>query len=80
MRKTYSAEFKAHVLYGPVGVGKSHIAQALGHAACMRGYSAIYVKTNRLLQDLGGGHADSLVPIHETAANEGTSQGRESGT
>lgn len=46
------------LLYGPVGVGKSHIAQALGHAACMRGYSAIYVKTNRLLQDLGGGHAD----------------------
>ena len=26
MRKTYSAEFKAHVLYEPVGVGKSHIA------------------------------------------------------
>ena len=24
------------LLYGPVGVGKSHIAQALGHAACMR--------------------------------------------
>ena len=46
------------LLYGPVGVGKSHIAQALGHAACMQGYRVIYTKTHRLLQDLGGGHAD----------------------
>ena len=36
----------------------------LGHAACMRGYSAIYVKTNRLLPGshrrlvVGDGHAD----------------------
>jgi len=47
------------LLYGPVGVGKSHIAQALGHAACQRGYEVLYTKTPRLLQDLGGGHADA---------------------
>ena len=34
------------ILHGPVGVGKSMIAQALGHAACRRGYSV------RLHQDL----------------------------
>mgnify|MGYP005857365945 CR=1 FL=1 len=46
------------ILCGPVGVGKSHLAQALGHAACQQGYDVLYVKTARLLQDLGGGHAD----------------------
>lgn len=46
------------ILYGPVGVGKSHVAQALGHAACERGYDVLYVKVSRLLADLGGGHAD----------------------
>ena len=46
------------ILHGPVGVGKSHIAQALGHAACRRGYSCAFVKTSRLLADLAGGHAD----------------------
>lgn len=46
------------VLHGPVGVGKSHVAQALGHAACRRGHSVVFTKTSRLLGDLGGGHAD----------------------
>ena len=46
------------ILHGPVGVGKSHIAQALGHAACRRGYTVAFVKTSRLLGDLAGGHAD----------------------
>jgi DNA replication protein DnaC len=46
------------VLHGPVGVGKSMIAQALGHAACRRGHSVVFAKTSRLLADLAGGHAD----------------------
>ena len=46
------------VLHGPVGVGKSMIAQALGHQACRRGYSVAFTKTSRLLADLAGGHAD----------------------
>lgn len=43
---------------GPVGVGKSHAIQALGHQACRMGYKVLYMKTSRLLADLGGGHAD----------------------
>jgi DNA replication protein DnaC len=46
------------VLHGPVGVGKSMIAQALGHQACRRGYAVAFTKTSRLLADLAGGHAD----------------------
>jgi DNA replication protein DnaC len=46
------------ILHGPVGVGKSMIAQALGHLACRRGYSVLFTKTSRLLADLAGGHAD----------------------
>jgi DNA replication protein DnaC len=46
------------ILHGPVGVGKSMIAQALGHHACRRGHSVAFTKTSRLLADLAGGHAD----------------------
>ncbi|HVA08727.1 MAG TPA: IS21-like element helper ATPase IstB [Acidimicrobiales bacterium] len=46
------------ILHGPVGVGKTMIAQALGHAACRRGYSCAFTKTSRLVADLAGGHAD----------------------
>ena len=46
------------LLYGPVGVGKTHIACALGHAACRRGYSVLFAKTSRVLGELAGGRAD----------------------
>jgi len=46
------------IVCGPVGTGKSHIIQALGHCACRMGASVLYTQTNRMLSDLGGGHAD----------------------
>ena len=46
------------ILYGPVGVGKSHIAQALGHQAIRVGAEVRFAKTSRVLADLAGGHAD----------------------
>jgi DNA replication protein DnaC len=46
------------ILYGPVGVGKSHIAQALGHHAIRAGAEVRFTKTSRALADLAGGHAD----------------------
>lgn len=46
------------ILFGPVGVGKTMIAQALGHAACRRGHNVAFMKTSRVLADLAGGHAD----------------------
>ena len=50
---------KEHILMcGPVGVGKSHLAEGLGHQAARQGYRVEFIKTSRLLSDLGGGRAD----------------------
>ena len=47
------------ILYGPVGVGKSHVAQALGHLAIRHGADVRFLKTSRALAHLAGGHADN---------------------
>jgi len=46
------------LICGPTGVGKSHLAQALAHEACVQGYSVIFVQTHKMLQHLYGGRAD----------------------
>jgi DNA replication protein DnaC len=46
------------ILYGPVGVGKSHVAQALAHLAIRGGADARFIKTSRALAHLAGGRAD----------------------
>jgi len=37
------------ILTGPAGVGKSYIAQALGHQACLHGHKTLYQNTARFL-------------------------------
>jgi len=34
------------LLIGPTGVGKSHIAQSLGHRACRQGHSVLYTSAH----------------------------------
>ena len=41
------------LLSGPTGVGKSYVACALAHKACMEGYTAEYRKIPRLFSELG---------------------------
>ena len=45
-------------LVGKTGVGKSHIAQAIGHRACIAGYTVFYISAHRLLTELRASRAD----------------------
>jgi DNA replication protein DnaC len=53
-------ERKENVVFcGPVGVGKSFLAQALGHAACRANYRVLFVKADKLLKTLARSRADN---------------------
>lgn len=46
------------LIVGPTGVGKSHVAQALGHRACRAGFAAHYVGAHELLLQLRAARGD----------------------
>lgn len=46
------------LLIGPSGVGKSHIAQALGHRACLIGHKVLYVAASDMLKQLRAARGD----------------------
>jgi len=41
------------IITGPTGVGKSYLACAFAQKACRTGYSAVYLRTSRLFENLG---------------------------
>jgi len=43
---------------GPTGVGKTHLAQALGQEACRQGFQVLFINTHKMLQHLNGGRLD----------------------
>ncbi len=43
---------------GPTGVGKSYLAQALGNNCCRKGYSVIYMRFSKLLDEMRISRAD----------------------
>lgn len=50
------------LITGPCGVGKSYIACALGHRACMNGLKVFYVRSTRLTEDLILARGDGRYP------------------
>jgi DNA replication protein DnaC len=46
------------LLCGPTGVGKSHLAQALGQEAARQGFDVLFTGVQKMLQHLNGGRAD----------------------
>ena len=50
---------KENVLFvGHSGVGKSHLAQALGHRGCLAGYEVLYMPAHQLLASMRAARAD----------------------
>ena len=50
------------VITGPTGVGKSYIANALAHLAIRKGYSALFYRFPRLLEDMEISRLDGSLP------------------
>jgi DNA replication protein DnaC len=46
------------LLVGPAGVGKSHLAQSIGHRACRAGYATLYVPAHQMFTALRAARAD----------------------
>jgi DNA replication protein DnaC len=50
------------LITGPTGIGKTWLACALGHKACREGYTVLYLRLPRLLQELPIAKGDGRYP------------------
>jgi len=58
---TFIAQRRNVILIGPTGVGKSHLAQAIGHRACLSGYEVLAISAQDLFRQLRAARADASV-------------------
>ena len=49
-RGNYIDDGKNILILGPTGVGKTHIATAIGHTACRNGRSVLFLRMNTLIE------------------------------
>ena len=54
----YVRDKKNLIIMGPTGTGKTHLAQALGHKACINGYSVHFIRATELFKKLRASRAD----------------------
>ncbi|RUM88730.1 MAG: hypothetical protein DSZ24_02795, partial [Thermodesulfatator sp.] len=52
MREGWLRRYHNLIITGPTGVGKTYLACALGHRACLMGYRVRYHRVGRLLSEL----------------------------
>jgi DNA replication protein DnaC len=50
------------IITGPTGVGKTYLACALAHKACLEGYAALYRRVTKLFDELTIAKADGRYP------------------
>jgi hypothetical protein len=65
VQNLFRLEFVAHkanvVLLGNVGVGKTHLATALGYAACQEGYAVLFADAISVINDLSAAHKRGML-------------------
>lgn len=50
--QTLDGQMPKAVLVGTTGLGKTHLARALGYAACQAGFSVLFTKASQIVNDL----------------------------
>jgi len=61
-RCTYIANHENVLIVGATGTGKTYLACALAHTACLEGYTARYERLSRLLESIQMARADGTYP------------------
>jgi DNA replication protein DnaC len=54
----YIRQHRNLLICGPTGVGKTHLAQALGQEAARQGFDVLFISAQKMLQHIHGGRAD----------------------
>lgn len=66
----FIAQREDALFLGPPGTGKSHLAQAIGHAAIQQGYKVLYREAFQLLEELADATLDGMRKDYLTSVTQ----------